>query len=108
MNKYQLACEVSKRTKKSLKDVIPIVNSAIEVMADTIVEDEKFSTSGLGTFILENKKQRTGYNPARQIPIIIPAHKSIKFKPSTSLQNRVNDKYEKAAATEKGNIVAEP
>lgn len=95
MNKYKIACQVSKMTGKPLKDVIPIVNGVFKVMGATILDDERISVSDLGSFSLKVRKQKNGYDPYRKRHMVIPESKCLKFEVSPSLQRKIKTKYDK-------------
>lgn len=93
MNKYELACLVAKDSGKPLKDVIPIANSLFKVMAETILANVRVNIAILGSFSLKVRKQRKGYDPHRNVPMIIPESMSLKFEIAPSLQKKIAIKY---------------
>lgn len=95
MNKYEIACHVSKKTGKPLKDVIPVVSGVFEVMADNIIEDERINISALGSFSLKVREEKVGYDPYRGTRIVIPEGRSLRFKASPSIQKKIKTRYDK-------------
>ena len=77
MNKYELACQVAKASGKTLKEVIPIINSLFKVMGETILAGVKINIGDLGSFSLKVRKQRKGYDPYHRVPMIIPESMSL-------------------------------
>lgn len=100
MNKYTLACQVAKATGKPLKDVITILNSGFATMAATILDGEKISINELGSFDLKDRPQKSGYDIVRNIPIIIPKSKTLKFVVSPSLKKKIHAKYDNPVVSE--------
>lgn len=92
MNKYELACQVAKASGKTLKEVIPIINSLFKVMGETILAGVKINIGDLGSFSLKVRKQRKGYDPYHRVPMIIPESMSLKFEAAPSLQKKNSDK----------------
>ena len=58
-----------------------------------VLELEKFNNikiSSFGTFKIIKKKERIGRNPKTKVEAKIVARKVVKFKPSTSIINKLN------------------
>ena len=93
MNKYELACLVAKDTKKTLAEVIPVVNSMVKIMADTILAQEPITFTQLGSFCLKPRSARKGYDPYRKIPITIPGGMRLEFKVSPTMRTLIKEKF---------------
>ena len=91
-------------TKKDLVEVVKDelattheeAKNAVEVILTEIknaLKDGKSVTiHGFGTFVVKDRAERTGFNPITKERIIIPACKSVQFKPSGQLKDDVNHK----------------
>lgn len=101
MNKYELACQVAKASGKTLKEVIPIINSLFKVMGETILAGVKINIGDLGSFSLKVRKQRKGYDPYHRVPMIIPESMSLKFEAAPSLQKKIAIKCSQNIISEK-------
>lgn len=75
---------VPELTKKS---TTAIVDAVFECMKDAIAEEERFSYPGFGTFKLKSRKARKGRNPKTNQEIMIPARKTVGFKPAPSFRD---------------------
>lgn len=93
MNKYELSCLVAKDAQKTIAEVVPIVNSMIKIMADTILANESINFTQLGTFCLKHRPARNGYDVYRKASLVIPESMSLDFKVSPSMRNRIREKY---------------
>ena len=56
----------------------------------SVVEGDKVLISGFGTFKVNDRKARKGISPKTQEEMIIPASKTVTFKPSNRLKDAMN------------------
>ena len=61
----------------------------IAITKETIKKDGKLPLAGLGTFVLVNRKARTGRNPQTGQPIQIKASKAVRFRPGKDLKDSI-------------------
>lgn len=54
------------------------------------MEGDKVLISGFGTFKVNDRKARKGISPKTQEEMIIPASKTVTFKPSNRLKDAMN------------------
>ena len=94
MNKYLLICQVSKKLKRPMRDIAPVVNALFECMVVSILDGQKVTISSLGSFRLRNHCERMAYDPYRREHILVPAGTSIRFTVSPTLQERINARYQ--------------
>ena len=59
------------------------------ILSDAAVTDEGVRLPRVGTFTVTHRAPRTGRNPKTGLPIRIPARKAVKFTPSPSLTNKI-------------------
>jgi len=85
MTKLEIARELAERKDMPLADAIKAVDGVIEIMKDAFKNGRNVYLRGLGSFIIKERKEKTGRNPRTGEVIIIPAHKEVKFNQSQSL-----------------------
>lgn len=90
MNKTELVKAVAEKSGLSKKDADLAFASIIEVITETLVEGEKISIIGFGTFEVRNRAAREGLNPFTKEKIHIAASKAPAFKVSKALKQKVN------------------
>jgi len=67
-----------------------IIDDFIESLISELIKKNIIKISSFGTFKILNKKERLGRNPKTKIEAKISARKTIKFKPSMSVKEKVN------------------
>ena len=85
MTKLEIARELAERKDMPLADAIKAVDGVIEIMKDAFKNGRNVYLRGLGSFIIKERKEKTGREPRTGEVIIIPAHKEVKFNQSQSL-----------------------
>lgn len=93
MNKSELVEVLAERMNTPQYKVREFVNNLQEVVEETLVKDDKgIVLQGFGTFTLWKQHARLGRNPRSGIECLIPARKSVKFKPGKFLLEALNNK----------------
>jgi len=90
MNKTELVTAMAEKAELSKKDAEKALTVFTNIVADTLVDGDKVSITGFGTFEVVERAERQGRNPATNEPMLIKASKSPKFKVSKTLKNIVN------------------
>ncbi|MGM0366328.1 MAG: HU family DNA-binding protein [Actinomycetota bacterium] len=90
MTKSELVEAVQEKTGLTKKDVGSVVDATVGAITDALVNGDKVSLVGFGTFQISNRKARTGQNPQTGEKIEIPARKVPKFTPGKSLKEKVS------------------
>ena len=85
MTKLEISRELAERKDLPLADAIKAVDGVIDIMKDAFKNGRNVYLRGLGSFVIKERKERTGRNPRTGEVIIIPAHKEVKFNQSQSL-----------------------
>lgn len=85
MTKLEIARELAERKDMPLADAIKAVDGVIDIMKDAFKNGRNVYLRGLGSFVIKERKEKTGRNPRTGEAIIIPAHKEVKFNQSQSL-----------------------
>ena len=89
MNKSELIAMTADRTGMTKKDAERVLNTALELICDSMQTGEKVQLSGFGTFECRDREARIGRNPHTKEAIEIPATKVPVFKPSKSLRDLI-------------------
>ena len=89
--------DIEKSLRKEFPDLTKSqITIAIEVILDSIVEsvalDEKVEIRGFGALSVHRQKPRLSRNPRTGQKIFTPEKKTIHFKMSKELFNKVNEK----------------
>jgi DNA-binding protein HU-beta len=69
--------------------VAMVYDSIFEISGEMLAEGDKVSVPNFGTFMLSERPERQGRNPATGEPITIRASKSVRFKVSKNLKERL-------------------
>lgn len=89
MNKTELITGMAEKAEISKKDAEKALNAFTNIVADTLVDGDKVSITGFGTFEVVERAERQGRNPATGETITIAASKSPKFKAGKALKDAV-------------------
>lgn len=89
MNKTELITGMAEKAEISKKDAEKVLNAFTNIVADTLVDGDKVSITGFGTFEVVERAERQGRNPATGETITIAASKSPKFKAGKALKDAV-------------------
>ena len=89
MTKIELIDQVAEKVDLSKKEVERILETMIGAVQGALKAGEKVSVTGLGTFIVKERKARIARNPKTGAQVQVPAKKSPKFKPGKELKEIV-------------------
>ena len=89
MNKTELISAMAEKAEISKKDAEKALNAFTNIVADTLVDGDKVSITGFGTFEVVERAERLGRNPATGEAMTIAASKSPKFKAGKALKDAV-------------------
>jgi DNA-binding protein HU-beta len=90
MNKTELIEKIAAGAGISKVDAKKALDAAVAAMKDALIEGDKVSLVGFGTFSINERPAREGINPATKEKIQIAAKKIIKFKAGTELADALN------------------
>lgn len=95
MNKTELVKTTKEIVSKELegvtiKDTDVFVEATIKAIQDALLAGEKITINGLGTFDVIERKERMGKDPRTSEDLLIPASKTVKFKVSRNLRDKMN------------------
>lgn len=91
MNKKELVEAVSLKKELTKKEAEDLVDTVFNTITDSLLEGNKVLISGFGTFKVNHRKERKGVSPKTKEMMIIPASKTLTFKPSNRLKDTMND-----------------
>ncbi|MCH5234504.1 MAG: integration host factor subunit beta [Muribaculaceae bacterium] len=91
MKKNDLVKELAVSEKLTLTTATKAVDGVIRVIKETLAKGEDITLRGFGTLSVVDCAEKTARNISTGQPVIIPAHKSVKFKPSKELKESLNN-----------------
>ena len=91
MTKNDLVKELAVSEKLTLTTATKAVDGVIRVIKETLAKGEDVTLRGFGTLAVVNCSERTARNLSTGESVFVPAHKSVKFKPSKELKESLNN-----------------
>ena len=67
-----------------------IIDDFFESLISELIKFNKIKIASFGTFEVIDKKERIGRNPKTKVEAKITARKVVKFKPSSSIKEKLN------------------
>lgn len=89
MNKAELVQAAAAKANVSQRDAEAVIDAALELITGSLVNGEPVKVSGFGIFEKKERAARAGTNPSTGEKIQIPAAKSVSFKPSKGLKEKL-------------------
>ncbi len=89
MTKADIVNEISKSTGIDKASVLDAVEKFMEIVKDSLANDENVYLRGFGSFIVKTRSQKTARNISKNTTIIIPEHKIPSFKPAKVFMDQV-------------------
>ncbi len=89
MTKAELISAVAEKSNLTKKDSDKAVTAVIDAITEALVNGEKVSLVGFGTFEVKDRAARKGINPRTKEPMPIPASKLPAFKAGKALKEAV-------------------
>ncbi len=89
MTKAELVAKIAEKSELSKVNAEKALTSLINAVQDALKEEGRLVLPGLGTLVVEERKERQGRNPSTGKPITIPAAKVVKFKAGAKLKAEV-------------------
>ena len=90
MKKNELVEKVAEGASLTKADAERAINALVNAVSEALVDGDKVALKGLGTFVVRERKARTGINPRTRETIEIAASKVPAFKASSTLKDAVN------------------
>ncbi len=89
MTKSELVTQIASKANLTKAAAERSLNALLESIQEVLVTEGKLPLTGFGSFVVENRKERTGRNPRTNEAITIKASKVVKFRPGKSLKDAV-------------------
>lgn len=91
MTKNDIAVELCKRIPDLPKSMaLHAVEGVAEILSDAFVRGENVYLRGFGTLEVKTTKEKKARNINAGITVVIPAQRTVKFKVSKQLKERLN------------------
>jgi len=90
MNKGDLINKVAESAGLTKAQATSAVNSVLDSVGECLVNGDKVTLIGFGTFSVSHRDARTGRNPQTGQSIQIAAKNNVKFKAGKELTDSVN------------------
>lgn len=91
MTKNDLAKEVAVSEKLHLSTAVKAVDGIIRVMKEALAKGEDITLRGFGTLSVTECAERKAVHFATKEPIVVPAHRTVKFRTSKELKEQLNN-----------------
>jgi len=91
MTKNELAKELAVSEKLCLSTAFKAVDGIIRVIKEALGKGEEVTLRGFGTLSVVKREERNAVHFKTKEPIVVPAHRSVKFKLSKELKELLND-----------------
>ena len=82
MTKADIVNEITKKTGTDKQTVLNTIEAFMEVVKESLSEEENVYLRGFGSFIVKKRAQKTARNISKNTTIIIPEHNIPAFKPT--------------------------
>lgn len=91
MTKNDLAREVAVSEKLHLSTAVKAVDGIFRVIKETLAKGEEVTLRGFGTLSVVQREERNAVHFKTKEPIVVPAHRSVKFRISKELKELLNN-----------------
>src|SRR5579859_3960923 len=91
MQKTDFIARVAAETGVTKKTSRQVIETALNIIAQSLAQGEKVVLTGFGTFEMRNRQQRRGINPQTRQEMLIPASKTPTFSASNGLRAMVRE-----------------
>ncbi|HOA11084.1 MAG: DNA-binding protein HU [Tenericutes bacterium ADurb.Bin087] len=89
MNKAEIIAAIADELMITKRSVEEIINLFCDTVIETLAKGEDVKLTGFGTFQTRERKERRGVSPQTGTEIVIPSGRTIVFKPSKLLKEKV-------------------
>lgn len=92
MTKAEVVNEIAKKTGVEKAVVLSTVETFMEVVKESLVNQEPVYLRGFGSFIIKQRAEKTARDIHKETTLIIPAHNIPAFKPAKTFVQEVKNK----------------
>lgn len=89
MTKADIINEISKNTGIEKVTVQRAIESFMDSIKDSLVDNKNVYLRGFGSFVVKKRAQKTARNISKNTTIVIPEHNVPSFKPSKTFMAKV-------------------
>ena len=89
MTKTELVDSIAQDLSLSKADAQRTLEVVLSRITDGLIRDDKVQIQGFGTFQKKDRKERMGRNPQTKEPMMIPASRTVTFKPGADLKSKL-------------------
>ena len=89
MTKADIVREIAKKTGIDNATILASVEAFMEVVKESLANEENVYLRGFGSFILKKRAQKTARNISKNTTIVIPEHNIPAFKPAKTFSERI-------------------
>ncbi|MHC4959648.1 MAG: HU family DNA-binding protein [Planctomycetota bacterium] len=89
MTKTELVDSIAQDLSLSKADAQRTLEMVLSRITDGLIRDDKVQIQGFGTFMKKQRKERMGRNPQTKEPMLIPASRTVTFKPGADLKSKL-------------------
>lgn len=90
MNKKELISEIMRTEGMEKKEATVAVEAVIKAISNAVAAEDNVQLIGFGTFSVKKRASRKCKNPQTGEFMVVPASKSVTFKPGKKLKDMVN------------------
>jgi len=90
LTKADIVEAVAEQNGYTIKRSFEVVETLLEIIKSTLKSGEDIMISGFGRFCVKRKKERMGRNPSVGEAMILAPKKSLKFRCSGKLRDKIN------------------
>ncbi len=92
MTKAEVVNEIAKKTGVEKAVVLSTVETFMEVVKESLINQEPVYLRGFGSFIIKQRAEKTARDIHKETTLIIPAHNIPAFKPAKTFIQEVKNK----------------
>ena len=92
MTKAEVVNEIAKKTGIEKAVVLSTVETFMEVVKESLINQEPVYLRGFGSFIIKQRAEKTARDIHKETTLIIPAHNIPAFKPAKTFIQEVKNK----------------
>jgi DNA-binding protein HU-beta len=91
MTKAELISQIAKESEITKVHAQKALESIISDVVRSLKKDGRIPIFGFGVFQVVKRPKRKGRNPRSGEPLVIKAHKAVKFKPAKAIKDSINN-----------------
>jgi len=89
MTTLEIVKGLSEKFKLPQTEIKKLLTSTVNILREHLVNHDKYSIPGLGTFDSTERKERKSYNPHHKKVMLFPKKRVAVFRPSKKLQEQI-------------------